>query len=339
MLASEALLQLLKAQRLQCYASFPDKWLGPLLRLLDEDAEVMHLPTTIEREALGIAVGVQLAGMRSAVVMQNSGIGNLLNDWASLARNYALPVPWLVSDRGSSGEQVTTQMVWHGRLRAILHAAEIPCRTCTSTAQLAEIAELVQYGYATQQCVAALFPCAFWHNDLTPPAPRHERGPGRAALSFPLHSASAATYMAQRCHTAWRRFEALECVLESLTTEFLFITLGDPCKEVYTIRDRVETFYMLGSMGLVLPLGVGFAQAYAALGGHRKTVVVDGDGSQLMQLGGLGTFARLQPNLALIVVDNGTYGSTGDQPTLTGSQVHLEAVGRAFGLTNVTTVG
>jgi sulfopyruvate decarboxylase alpha subunit len=339
MLASEALLQVLKAQHIQCYTSFPDKWLGPLLRLLDEDAMVMHFPTTIEREALGIAVGAQLAGMRSALVMQNSGIGNLLNDWASLARNYAIPVPWLVSDRGSPGELVTTQMVWHGRLRAILQAAEIPCQTCTDTAQLPEIAALVQHGYATQQCVAGLFPYAFWRDDLTSFTPRHGGGPSMTAWPFPLHVSSDVASMVQRCRAAWRRFEALECLLESLTTEFLFVTLGDPCKEVYAIRDRVETFYMLGSMGLVLPLGVGFAQAYAALGGRRKTVVVDGDGSQLMQLGALGTFARKQSDLALMVIDNGTYGSTGDQPTLTGSHVHLEALGRAFGLSNTATVG
>jgi sulfopyruvate decarboxylase subunit beta len=138
---------------------------------------------------------------------------------------------------------------------------------------------------------------------------------------------------------AWRRFEALACLLEALTNEWLFVTLGDPCKEVYALRDRAETFYMLGSMGLVLPLGLGFARAYAALGGQRKTIVVDGDGSQLMQLGSLGTFAREQPDLALVVIDNGSYGSTGDQPTLTRTHVYLEGVACAFGLTNTATVG
>ena len=105
------------------------------------------------------------------------------------------------------------------------------------------------------------------------------------------------------------------------------------------MQDRAETFYMLGSMGLVLPLGLGFARAYAALGGRRKTVVVDGDGSQLMQLGSLGTFAREQPDLALIVIDNASYGSTGNQPTLTRTHVTLEGVARAFGLTNTASVG
>jgi sulfopyruvate decarboxylase subunit beta len=108
---------------------------------------------------------------------------------------------------------------------------------------------------------------------------------------------------------------------------------------VTPIQDRAETFYMLGSMGLVLPLGLGFAQAYAALGGRRKTVVVDGDGSQLMQLGSLGTFAWEQSDLALIIIDNASYGSTGNQPTLTRTHVTLEGMARAFGLTNTATVG
>ena len=166
MSASQELLHVLKAQDIQCYTSFPDKWLCPLLQALDTDPDVLHLPATIEREALGMAVGAQLAGLRSALVMQNSGIGNLLNDWASLACNYGIPVPWIVSDRGSTGEQVTTQMVWYGRLRAVLAAADLPVQRFPSAAQLSEVAAFIRHGYATRQCVAALFPHTFWCNDL-----------------------------------------------------------------------------------------------------------------------------------------------------------------------------
>ncbi len=337
MSASQALLHSLKEQGMQCYTSFPDKWLGPFLQILDEDPDVVHLPVTIEREALGIAVGAQLAGVRSALVMQNSGIGNLLNDWASLAYNYRLPVPWIVSDRGSLGEQVMTQTIWHGRLRAILQAAGIPAQTCTSIDQVAAVTQLIEYGYETRQCVAALFPYAFWRDDL---AARQPRAAGVACTEPhvpPYPTGTAGTLACPRA--AWRRFEALECLLEALTDEFLFVTLGDPCKEAYTIQDRATTFYMLGSMGLVLPLGLGFALAYAMAGGQQKTVVVDGDGSQLMQLGSLGTLAREQPNLALLIIDNGSYGTTGDQPTLTRTQVSLEGIARAFGLTETATVG
>lgn len=336
MSVSHVLLHRLKEQGIQCYASFPDKWLGPFLQVLDEDPDVLHLPVTIEREALGIAVGAQLAGMRSALVMQNSGIGNLLNDWASLAHNYRLPVPWIVSDRGSAGEQVMTQTIWHGRLRPILQAAGIPVQTCSTLEQVAAVTQLIEHGYDTRQCVAALFPYDFWRADLAAPQP----GAAGGALILPAALSPAAWPAGALAYprAAWRRFEALDCLLDALSDEFLFVTLGDPCKEAYAIQDRDATFYMLGSMGLVLPLGVGFALAHATAGGQRKTVVVDGDGSQLMQLGSLGTLARERPNLALMIIDNGSYGTTGDQPTLTRTQVSLEGIACACGLTNTATV-
>ncbi len=337
MSASLELLHVLQAQDIHTYVSFPDKWLGPFLRALDADPAVRHVPATIEREALGIAVGAQLAGARSALVMQNSGIGNILNDWASLAFNYGIPIPWIASDRGSLGEQVTTQMIWHGHLRALLDTLRIPTQTFYSAAQLNELSAFIEDGYTARQSVAALFPYVFWHDDLAV---------GRAGVSSDTSALSPIEYqpvaeaaVRHGSRASWRRYDALTCLLDALTDEFLFVNLGDPCKEVCDIRDRAETFYMLGSMGLVLPLGLGFAQTHSDLGRERKTVVIDGDGSQLMQMGSLGTLAREQPDLALVIVDNASYGSTGDQPTLTGTHVDLEGVARAFGLSNTATVG
>ena len=336
MSASLELLHVLQDQDIHTYISFPDKWLAPFLRALDADPAVRHVPATIEREALGIAVGAQLAGMRSALVMQNSGIGNILNDWASLAFNYGIPIPWIVSDRGSTGEQVTTQMIWHGHLRAVLDTLRIPNRTFSSDAQLDELSSFIREGYAAQQSVAALFPYVFWQDDLA--AGRTAASTESTASPHIERQPVWEVAVPNRSRASWRRYEALTCLLDALTDEFLFVNLGDPCKEVCDIRDRDETFYMLGSMGLVLPLGLGFAQAYSDLGRERKTVVVDGDGSQLMQMGSLGTFAREQPDLALVIVDNSSYGSTGDQPTLTGTHVDLEGVARAFGLSDTATV-
>ena len=183
-------MHVLKEQEIQCYLSFPDKWLGPLLQALDDDPEIVHVPATIEREALGLAVGAQLAGMRSALVMQNSGIGNLLNDWASLAYNYGISIPWIVSDRGSMGEQVMTQTLWHGRLRAILQAAQIPARTFVSATELPAVTSFVQDGYAMHKCVAALFPYDFWRDDLT------ARGTG-VDITLPPHTACQPVYVGE----------------------------------------------------------------------------------------------------------------------------------------------
>jgi hypothetical protein len=107
-------------------------------------------------------------------------------------------------------------------------------------ARLSEVAAFIQHGYATRQCVAALFSHTFWCSDLT--ACRT----GGETLAMPAARAVCASDQnghasAPRC-TGWHRFEVLACLLEVLTNEFLFVTLGDPCKEVYALQDRAETF-------------------------------------------------------------------------------------------------
>lgn len=336
--ASLELLKILKDEGIEFYASFPDRWLAPLLVELDGDPGIIHVPATIEREAIGIAVGAQLAGMRSGLVMQNSGIGNLLNDWASLALNYRIPVPWIVSQRGSKGEHVETQKVWNRVLIDILSAARIPSEVCSSPKELARVIPVIRRGYKTQQSVALLFPYVFWRDDLT--VPRSDRPARDSKSAVKVHPRNALLVSDEEIALDdWRRYEALELIMRRLTDQFTFVNIGDPCKEVFEIRDRPENFYMLGSLGMLTPLGVGFSLAYTARGGSRKTVVLDGDGSQLMNLGALGTFARERPNMALIILDNGVHGSTGNQPSLTGATVDLEAVARALGVERATTVG
>jgi sulfopyruvate decarboxylase alpha subunit len=331
------LLKVLKGEGIAFYASFPDRWLASLLVELDGDPGIIHVPTTIEREAMGIAVGAQLAGMRSALVMQNSGIGNLLNDWASLALNYGVPVPWIVSQRGSEGEQIETQKVWNGVLTDILSAARIPSEVCSSPAELARLVPVIRRGYETRQSVALLFPYVFWKDGLTVPRSDTPGEGSGSAMSVQPRSPLLVSET-EMALDDWRRYEALELIMRRLTDQFAFVNIGDPCKEVFAIRDRPGNFYMLGSLGMVTPLGVGFALAYAARGGRRKSVVLDGDGSQLMNLGALGTFAHERPDMTLIILDNGVHGSTGNQPSLTRGSADLEAVARALGVERAVTV-
>jgi thiamine pyrophosphate-dependent acetolactate synthase large subunit-like protein len=92
---------------------------------------------------------------------------------------------------------------------------------------------------------------------------------------------------------------------------------------------RQQNFYMLGSMGLAVPIALGVALAQP----QRRTIALEGDGSILMQLGALGTVAaRAQKNLIVVILDNGAYQITGGQKTLTDQGVDLVAVARASGL-------
>jgi thiamine pyrophosphate-dependent acetolactate synthase large subunit-like protein len=105
--------------------------------------------------------------------------------------------------------------------------------------------------------------------------------------------------------------------------------IGHTHFDLWAAGPRPQNFYMLGSMGLAIPIALGVAVAQP----HRKVIALEGDGSLLMQLGALGTVASVQPkNLVIIVWDNGTYQITGSQPTLTSSSVDLVAVAQGAGM-------
>jgi thiamine pyrophosphate-dependent acetolactate synthase large subunit-like protein len=105
--------------------------------------------------------------------------------------------------------------------------------------------------------------------------------------------------------------------------------IGNTNFDLWAAGQRPQNFYMLGSMGLAVPIGLGVALAQP----QRRTFVLEGDGSLLMQLGSLGTVASTAPkNLAIVVFDNGMYQITGKQKTLTAASVDLVAMAKGAGL-------
>jgi thiamine pyrophosphate-dependent acetolactate synthase large subunit-like protein len=99
--------------------------------------------------------------------------------------------------------------------------------------------------------------------------------------------------------------------------------------DLWAAGQRPQNFYMLGSMGLAVPIGLGVALAQP----RRKVIALEGDGSILMQLGSLATVAaRGQKNLAIVIMDNGAYQITGGQKTLTDEGADIVAIARGCGL-------
>lgn len=131
------------------------------------------------------------------------------------------------------------------------------------------------------------------------------------------------------------RHAAIEAILEHVkSTDLVMSTTGMISREVHSIKDRPGNFYMIGSMGLLSSLGLGVA----LLNPELKTIVLEGDGSALMNLGTLPLIAVEKPsNLIHIILDNQAYESTGSQPTIT-SEVSLARIGEAAGYPNVVQV-
>lgn len=105
--------------------------------------------------------------------------------------------------------------------------------------------------------------------------------------------------------------------------------IGNTNFDLWAAGHRPQNFYMLGSMGLAIPIALGVALAQP----RRKVFALEGDGSLLMQLGCLATVASLAPaNLSVLLFDNGVYQITGGQPTPAAVTTDYVAVARGCGL-------
>jgi len=126
------------------------------------------------------------------------------------------------------------------------------------------------------------------------------------------------------------RADAIGAILDNLeANDLALFTTGMISREAHAALDRSSNFYMIGSMGLLSAIGLGLALNRS----DRRVVVVEGDGSALMSLGTFPLVATEAPsNYTHVVLDNESYESTGNQPTIS-SRVditrHAEASGYA----------
>jgi thiamine pyrophosphate-dependent acetolactate synthase large subunit-like protein len=121
--------------------------------------------------------------------------------------------------------------------------------------------------------------------------------------------------------------DVFRILLDTSVDEAIVVANGYLSREAFSCRDSSTNFYMLGSMGLALSIGLGVALAQP----RRRVVVIDGDGNLLMSLGTLTTVGYMgPPNLMHVVIDNQQYASTGGQGSISGS-VRMAALALAAG--------
>ena len=105
--------------------------------------------------------------------------------------------------------------------------------------------------------------------------------------------------------------------------------IGHTNFDLWAAGRRPQNFYMLGSMGLAIPIALGVAIAQP----QRKVIALEGDGSLLMMLGCLATVGARQPaNLIMVVMDNGAYEITGGQATASSQGTDFAAIARGAGI-------
>ena len=132
-----------------------------------------------------------------------------------------------------------------------------------------------------------------------------------------------------------KRLDALHAIYPELERSIVVTIMGAVAAELQSIGHRPNFFYLQHAMGLASSLGLGIALARPEL----RVIVIDGDGSVLMNLGGLTTLARYRPrNLLHIVFDNESLLSVGGFPTATSTGTDLAGVAAASGVPRTATV-
>ncbi|MGH9386490.1 MAG: thiamine pyrophosphate-dependent enzyme [Vicinamibacterales bacterium] len=132
-----------------------------------------------------------------------------------------------------------------------------------------------------------------------------------------------------------RRLDALQAVYSRLEDCAVVTIMGAVAAELQSIGHRPHFFYLQHAMGLASSMGLGIALSQPS----RQVVVFDGDGSILMNLGGLTTLARYRPrNLVHVVFDNESLLSVGGFPTATSTGSDIAGMAAAAGIPRTATV-
>jgi thiamine pyrophosphate-dependent acetolactate synthase large subunit-like protein len=109
-----------------------------------------------------------------------------------------------------------------------------------------------------------------------------------------------------------KRIDAIGKIFSEITDELVVCSCGMISREAYMVNDRSKNFYVMGSMGASLGIGIGLALTRPEM----KVIVIAGDGEVLMSLGTLVLMNKLKlRNLKLFILDNNCYSSTGGQKT------------------------
>ncbi len=318
MIAADAFLDAGYAAGFDFFTGVPCSFLTPLINGAITDKRLSYVAAASEGEAVAIASGAWLAGHQTAVMCQNSGLGNAVNPITSLNFPFKIPTLLIVTWRAGPGLTDDPQHELMGKITpGLLELMEVPHRPFP--AEQSDVAAAIGEATAEMDSTGRPFAFIMQKGDVG--------NTGEEAMTaLEPRPAGDVTGLLEKDGLP-SRFNTLEALLSAVSGDTGIIATTGKCgRELFTIADRPQHLYQVGSMGCAAAMGLG-----VALNTDNPIVVLDGDGAALMKMGTLATIGAYGPkNLIHMVLDNGTYDSTGGQPTVAGS-VDFAAVAAACG--------
>src|SRR6476620_3605272 len=155
--SSEVIYESLKASGVRLISALPETWLVHLIRMAEDDPDMSLVRLAKEEEGVGISAGAHLAGMKSAMLMQNHGFLASINGIVSCAQLYRIPLLMLISYRGEFGERDPWQTEGGGVTEDLLRALRIPFSYLDAVGHVApRIAKAQALSLSSNQPVALL---------------------------------------------------------------------------------------------------------------------------------------------------------------------------------------
>ncbi len=157
----------LKDAGINFIVSVPCANLKKLLNLVEEDDEIKHIPVTREEEGFGICVGAYMGGMKPAILMQNSGLGNSVNVLASLNKLYNFPILMIISHRGTFGESVYGQIPMSKATTKILDSLDITYHKVENPNESQDtVKKAWKLASISEEPIALLFDIKYWSRSV-----------------------------------------------------------------------------------------------------------------------------------------------------------------------------
>lgn len=261
-----------------------------------------YVAASNEGDAVATASGAYIAGRKSIVLMQNSGLTNATSPLTSLNFTFRLPVLGFVSLRGENGINDEPQHELMGKITTdILDVMKVKWDFLSTN----EIEAFDQLKKADQ-----------YINNNTPFFFVVKKGTFKEEQLLDQEKIIRQNKLKiekTKSDQLPSRLEALSIISTFKDNKMVLLaTTGKTGRELYEIEDSANNLYMVGSLGCISSLGLGLALARKDI----KVIVIDGDGSILMRMGNLATNAHYSPpNMIHILLDNNSHDSTGGQLT------------------------
>lgn len=148
--------RLLKEAKVTQISYVPDGGHKQLIQHCTDDPEMRTVSLTTEQDGIGMATGAWLGGLRSALLMQSSGVGNCINA-LSLIKNCQIPFLTFITMRGDFGEANNWQMAMGQATPTVLEAMGMVCLRIERAEDIEEtVSAALRMSFSAQQSIAVL---------------------------------------------------------------------------------------------------------------------------------------------------------------------------------------